>query len=193
MKLKSGIPDKIPSAKIQKRTAEDKLQPISDYLVAWNHVRYIHYPTPFRILKTRFYSTSSTRAVCPSSSQRVTVGLVEGPIIILQMSPAITRGRKNPTPAPVPSIHHWSRLPSHTQRVPSCPSPKPNTQSLYDITVAVIRTPGDLLHGMTPDLSKSSKSGDSDLESDSDSEESTNSVVKRFTNWNHQPVSVHVM
>lgn len=30
--------DKIPSAKVQKRVAENKLEPIGDYLVAWNHV-----------------------------------------------------------------------------------------------------------------------------------------------------------
>ena len=34
----SGFTDKIPSAKVQKRMAENKLEPIGDYLMAWNHV-----------------------------------------------------------------------------------------------------------------------------------------------------------
>jgi hypothetical protein len=32
------VTDKIPSAKVQKRMAENKLEPIGDYLMAWNHV-----------------------------------------------------------------------------------------------------------------------------------------------------------
>ena len=35
----SGVTDKIPSDKVQKRMAENKLEPIGDYLMAWNHVR----------------------------------------------------------------------------------------------------------------------------------------------------------
>ena len=35
----SGVTDKISSAKVQKRMAENKLEPIGDYLMAWNHVR----------------------------------------------------------------------------------------------------------------------------------------------------------
>ena len=38
LRPQSGVTDKVPSAQLQKRMAENKLEPIGDYLLAWNHV-----------------------------------------------------------------------------------------------------------------------------------------------------------
>ncbi|KAF9653738.1 hypothetical protein BDM02DRAFT_1673500 [Thelephora ganbajun] len=160
--------DKIPSPKIQKRMAQNKLEPIGDYLMAWNH--YFFHPRRMSVIlakgSRRFSGESDdyppdvtrrTKKVFKEKKSHYSSRSVDGPLVT-----AAEPYPKGSLLAPILNPFH---------------------KAIYDTTVAVARVPGDLLHGIKPgervDLSKPSQKWRSrelsDSEEESDSELYTNS------------------
>lgn len=154
--------DKIPSAKVQKRMAENKLEPIGDYLMAWNHY---------------FFRPRRMTVVLARGRERFSGESDDYP-------PDVAVGRSKKSSKEKKSSHHKTRSADLPLVTAAEPYPRgsliggllnPIHKAIHETTRTVVTAPTDVLcgtkRGVYPTARSCHGSDDSDSSSSSDSDD----------------------
>ena len=186
----SGVTDKIPSAKLQKRMAENKLEPIGDYLMAWNHVGVLSFVADHLYLTSvtlqYFFHPRRISVVLAKGDQRFSGETDDYPPDISHHPKKASKQKKS---------SHKTRSADFPLATVAEPYPKgsivgdlfnPLHKAIHDTTMAVATTPQQILLGSQPRSLKKPKSKVRRDSDDSDSSSSSSSSSSESGDYSHK-------